>query len=91
MAEETLQASLPGQEKKSKKRELSGVVVSDKMKDTIVVAVTRYVKHPKYKKYMKRVKRYHAQDKGNERKVGEKVRIQECTPVSKRTHFVVIS
>ena len=73
------------------KRELAGVVVSDKMKDTVVVAVTRYVKHPKYKKYQKRVKKYHAHDVGNRCKVGEKVRIRESIPISKRKHFVVIT
>lgn len=73
------------------KRELAGVVVSDKMKDTVVVAVTRYVKHPKYKKYQKRVKKYHAHDAGNKFSVGEKVRIRETNPISKRKHFVVIT
>ena len=77
--------------KKNIKRELAGVVVSDKMKDTVVVAVTRYVKHPKYKKYQKRVKKYHAHDAGNRCKVGEKVRIRESIPISKRKHFVVIT
>ena len=78
------------EEKKKIKRELAGNDVSDKMKDTVVVAVTRYVKHPKYKKYQKRVKKYHAHDAGNKFKVGEKVRIKESNPISKRKHFVVI-
>ncbi len=69
---------------------LSGVVVSDKMLDTVVVAVTRYVKHPKYKKYIKRVKRYHAHDKGNTHSVGDKVRIEASRPISKTKHFVVV-
>ena len=77
--------------KKNVKRELAGVIVSDKMKDTVVVAVTRFVKHPKYKKYQKRVKKYHAHDEGNKFKVGEKVRIRESNPISKRKHFVVIT
>lgn len=69
---------------------LSGVVVSTKMKDTAVVAVTRYVKHAKYKKYLKRVKKYLAHDQGNERQVGDKVMIKETRPLSKRKHFEVI-
>lgn len=77
-------------EQKSHKRVLRGVVVSDKMKDTIVVAVTRYVKHPKYKKYMKRVKRYHAHDAGNSAAVGDKVEIQETRPISKLKRFTLI-
>lgn len=86
MADEKTQKKKVG-----KKKELSGVVVSDKMKDTVVVSVTRYTKHLKYKKYIKRMKRYHADDKGNVHKVGEKVRIQECTPISKMKHFRVIN
>ena len=74
---------------KNKKKTLRGVVVSDKMQDTIVVAVTRYVKHPKYKKYRKIVKRYHVHDKGNSFAVGDKVEIVETTPISKTKRFEV--
>lgn len=70
---------------------LSGTVVSNKMKDTIVVAVTRYVKHPKYKKYLKRVKRYHAHDVGNRKEVGDRVEIRETRPISKLKHFEVVA
>jgi len=70
---------------------LSGVVMSNKMKDTVVVAVTRYVKHPKYKKYLKRVKRYHAHDAGNTKAVGDRVSIKETRPISKLKHFIVVS
>ncbi len=74
-----------------KHKVLSGVVVSDKMKDTIVVEVTRYVKHLKYKKYFKVGKRFKAHDAGNTRKMGEKVRIVSCRPISKDKHFTVLS
>jgi len=73
----------------TKPKVLSGVVVSDKMKDTVVVAVTRFVQHPKYRKFVKRVKRYHAHDPGNTKKVGDTVEIVECKPVSKLKHFKV--
>ena len=69
---------------------LTGVVVSDKMKDTIVVAVTRFVKHPKYGKFVKRVKRYHAHDPGNTKNVGDKVEIRESHPISKHKRFIVV-
>lgn len=69
---------------------LSGVVVSDKMKDTVVVAVSRFVKHPKYQKYMKRVKRFQAHDEGNTQAVGDKVRIQETKPISKNKRFKIV-
>lgn len=69
---------------------LSGVVVSDKMQDTAVVAVTRFVKHPKYRKFIKRVKKHHAHDKGNTAKIGDKVTIQECKPISKTKSFEIV-
>jgi small subunit ribosomal protein S17 len=74
----------------SRGKVLVGLVVSTKMKDTIVVAVTRYVKHPKYKKFQKRVKRYFAHDMGNIKQIGERVTIKETRPLSKRKHFVVV-
>jgi small subunit ribosomal protein S17 len=70
---------------------LSGVVVSDKMKDTCTVLVTRFVKHNKYKKYYKVSKKYKAHDVGNTKKVGEKVEIKESRPISKDKHFVVVN
>jgi len=73
----------------SKPKVLSGVVVSNKMKDTVVVAVTRFVQHPKYHKFVKRVKRYHAHDPGNTKEMGDTVEIIECKPISKRKHFKV--
>lgn len=69
---------------------LSGTVVSDKMKDTIVVLVERYQKHPKYGKFIKSRKKYKAHDLGNTKSMGEKVRIVESKPISKDKHFVVI-
>lgn len=69
---------------------LKGIVVSDKMKDTIVVSVTRYVKHPKYGKYMMRQKKYKAHDAGNTKRIGERVEIVEVAPISKDKHFKVI-
>ena len=86
MANETVQT-----DKKINRRTLRGVVVSTKMKDTIVVAVTRYVKHPKYKKYIKRVKRYAVHSPENAKEVGEKVSIREIPPKSKLKHFELIA
>lgn len=74
----------------SKKRVLSGVVTSDKMKDTVTVSVTRFVKAPKYGKYIERSKKYKAHNPGNTKKIGDKVDIQECAPISKDKHFTVI-
>ena len=77
-------------ETKTKGKIFRGVVVSDKMQDTVVVAVARYVKHPKYQKFQKLVKRYHAHNPGNTVKEGETVEIRECRPISKRKHFMVV-
>lgn len=71
-------------------REFAGTVVSNKMKDTAVVEVTRYVKHPKYRKFVKSAKRYFAHDAGNTKEVGDKVTIRETRPLSKRKHFEII-
>lgn len=76
---------------KSRNKMLSGVVVSDKMKDTCVVSVVRFVKHKKYKKYYKVSKKYKAHDAGNTKKIGEKVMIMESRPISKDKHFVIIN
>jgi small subunit ribosomal protein S17 len=69
---------------------LSGVVTSDKMKDTIVVKVSRFVKHPKYGKYISIHKKFKAHDAGNTKKVGDTVDIVECAPISKDKHFRVM-
>lgn len=68
----------------------SGIVVSDRMKDTVVVKVLRYTKHPKYGKFIKTAKRYKAHDAGNTKKIGEMVTIRECAPISKEKHFKVV-
>lgn len=73
------------------KKQLTGKVVSDKMKDTIVVAVERYVKVPKYEKYVTKTKRFKAHDVGNTKKIGETVTIEETRPISKDKHFIVVA
>lgn len=78
------------EQKKSMKKRLAGVVVSDKMKDTAVVLVSRYVKHPKYGKYVTLRKRFKAHDAGNAHKEGEKVTIEETRPISKEKRFRIV-
>ncbi|HEU5114432.1 MAG TPA: 30S ribosomal protein S17 [Candidatus Paceibacterota bacterium] len=68
---------------------LSGVVVSTKMKDTVVVKVDRFVKASKYERFMKISKKYKAHDAGNTKKVGDRVTITETRPISKDKRFVV--
>jgi small subunit ribosomal protein S17 len=67
----------------SKKRELVGEVVSDKMEKTIVVEVARRIRHPRYQKVMTAYKKFYAHDEKSEAGVGDKVRIIESRPLSK--------
>ena len=77
-------------EKKEKKGNiLKGVVVSDKMDKTVVVSVSRFVKHPKYGKYYQVSKKYKAHDAENKCKIGDKVEIVETKPISKDKRFII--
>ncbi|NHN83538.1 30S ribosomal protein S17 [Acetobacter musti] len=73
------------------KRILSGRVTSDKMDKTVTVLVDRRVMHPLYKKFIRRSKKYAAHDEQNQCRIGDAVRIEECTPISKRKTWTVIA
>lgn len=73
------------------RRVLQGVVVSDKADKTVTVLVERRVMHPVYKKFIKRSKKYHAHDETNACSVGDKVRIEECRPVSKSKTWRILT
>jgi len=75
---------------KKNTRTVTGTVVSDKMNKTISVLVDRFTKHAKYGKFMKRSKKYKAHDEDNAYKVGDKVTIEECKPISKDKSFKVV-
>jgi len=75
---------------KTKKRILEGTVVSNKMTDTIVVRVDRYVKLSKYQKYVTISKKYKAHDAGNTKNIGDKVTIIESAPISKDKKFTLV-
>jgi small subunit ribosomal protein S17 len=68
---------------KSGKKEFVGIVLSDKMEKTIVVAVDSKTLHPLYKKYVMRTKKLKAHDEKNDAKVGDRVRVIETRPLSK--------
>ena len=70
-------------EERNLRKERVGIVVSDKMDKTIVVAVSERVKHPLYKKIVNRTKKFKAHDENNECGIGDKVLIQETRPLSK--------
>jgi small subunit ribosomal protein S17 len=69
---------------------LQGTVVSDKNDKTVIVSVERRVMHPVYKKFVRRSKKYAAHDEANTCKVGDTVRIEECSPISKRKTWMVV-
>jgi small subunit ribosomal protein S17 len=68
----------------------TGVVVSDKMDKTVVVAVIDSVRHPLYKKIVKRTMRFKAHDEQNACKEGDKVMIMETRPLSKEKNWRVV-
>jgi small subunit ribosomal protein S17 len=70
-------------------KERVGVVVSDKMDKTVVVAYENRSPHPKYRKIVVKTKKYKAHDEENQCKVGDRVRIQESRPLSKTKRWVV--
>ena len=67
-----------------------GVVVSDKMDKTIVVAVKDSVQHPLYKKIMKRTKKFKAHDENNEAGIGDRVEIMETRKLSKDVNWRLV-
>jgi small subunit ribosomal protein S17 len=60
-----------------------GIVVSDKMQSTLVVAVQERVSHPKYGKTVQRTKKLYAHDEKNDAKIGDRVRVEETRPLSR--------
>ncbi len=69
----------------------TGMVVSDKMDKTVVVAIIDNVKHPLYKKIIKRTVRLKAHDENNECRVGDRVAVMETRPLSKDKRWRVVN
>jgi small subunit ribosomal protein S17 len=67
-----------------------GIVVSDKMDKTCVVAIVDRVRHPKYAKFVQRTKRLYAHDETNDAHLGDRVRITETRPLSKQKRWRLI-
>lgn len=77
-------------ENKGKKRELEGVVVSNKMDNTVRVRIDVAQRHPRYKKVVNKKKIFFAHTE-SEQKVGDKVTIRETRPYSKNVRWIVIN
>ena len=72
------------------RKERIGIVVSNKMEKTIVVAVERKEKHPLYGKFVKKTTKFVAQDEKNECGIGDTVRIMETRPLSKTKNWRLV-
>ena len=72
------------------KRQLTGIVASDKMQKTVVVKIEIIKQHPRYKRRYKVHKKYKAHDEKKEYKMGDKVVIEECRPISRDKRWRVI-
>ena len=70
-------------EERNLRKSRVGIVTSDKMEKTVVVAVVTKVKHPLYKKYITQTKKFKAHDEANECRIGDRVKITETRPLSK--------
>jgi small subunit ribosomal protein S17 len=77
------QTAAPSVDERGNRKRVIGVVVSDKMTKTRVVAVTEMFRHPFYGKYVKRTQKFHMHDEANDSKNGDKVLIVETRPLSK--------
>lgn len=69
---------------------LIGKVVTNKMQNTIVVEVLRFVPHPLYKKLLRKSKRFNVESFGQKFEIGQEVKITETKPVSKNKYFAVV-
>ncbi|MGD8834570.1 MAG: 30S ribosomal protein S17 [Desulfobacteraceae bacterium] len=72
------------------KRQVTGIIVSNKMDRTVVVQSERLVKHPLYKKYIRRRNKFLAHDQDNACQIGDRVEISESRPLSKTKRWRVI-
>lgn len=85
-----MEATTETTQKRNLRKERIGVIVSDKMDKSIVVAVERKVKHPMYGKFVKRTSKFVAHDEKNESHVGDTVRIVETRPLSKTKNWRLV-
>ncbi|MBP7951573.1 MAG: 30S ribosomal protein S17 [Verrucomicrobiales bacterium] len=87
MSEPTSQSNSPAQ---GRRKQRVGVVVSDSMEKTLTVAVVRRVPHPKFGKIVKKTTKLYAHDEKDEAKLGDKVKVQECRPLSKLKRWTLV-
>lgn len=76
--------------KRNLRKQRVGIVTSNKMQKTITVSVERRIKHPVYGKFVKSTKKFTAHDENNECNIGDKVRIMETRPMSKKKRWRLV-
>jgi len=76
--------------KRNARKVREGIVVSQKMDKTAVVAVVERVRHPKYNKFVLQTKKLYAHDEANDVNVGDRVRVTETRPLSKLKRWRVV-
>ncbi len=77
-------------EERNARKVREGVVVSNKMDKTAVIAVVERVRHPKYAKFVLRTKKLYAHDETNDVQIGDRVRVMETRPLSKNKRWRVV-
>jgi small subunit ribosomal protein S17 len=77
-------------EDRTRRKVREGLVVSNKMDKTAVVAVVERVRHPKYAKFVLRTKKLYAHDETNDVNIGDRVRLMETRPLSKNKRWRVV-
>jgi small subunit ribosomal protein S17 len=83
-------AATGADETRNNRKTREGLVVSNKMDKTAVVAVVERVRHPKYGKFMMRTKKLYAHDETNDANIGDKVRVMETRPLSKNKRWRLV-
>ncbi|HSX12984.1 MAG TPA: 30S ribosomal protein S17 [Chlamydiales bacterium] len=75
---------------RNNRKELVGVVISNKMEKTVTVKVSYKMRHPKYQKVIERSNKYYAHDESDALEIGQKVRMMETRPLSKLKRWRVV-
>ncbi len=89
-AEQKGQAAAAGREHGHRRRERTGVVVSDAMTKTVVVRIEQVYRHPRYEKVMRRSRKFCVHDEGDRAHVGDVVRIRETRPLSRDKRWRIV-
>ena len=84
------EATTPAETERNTRKSREGVVVSNKMNKTVVIAIVERVRHPKYEKFITRTKKLYAHDEANNAQIGDRVRVMETRPMSKLKRWRVI-